>query len=363
MNKDEFFMRYALALAEKAKGHTSPNPMVGCVIVKNGEVLANGYHKRAGLPHAEAEALAKIRYKAKGATLYVNLEPCSHFGKTPPCADAIVKYGIKKVVAAMTDPHSLVKGEGFDILRKNKIQVVNGVLEKEARELNRVFIKNKEQGLPYIIMKAGISLDGKIALSNGTSQWITGEATRQKNQELRLENDAIAVGIGTILKDNPFLDCRTDKTKKIKKVIFDSHGRLDITANIFKYAAPKDVFVFTQTMPKAKIKLFEKHGVNVIISKNTAEGIDVKKAVAIMFKKGIGSLVVEGGGALLTSFLQAKLFDEGRFYIAPKFIGNDGIPVVGALGMKRLEKAYQLVNVKVETIGTDIMVKGEFSYV
>ena len=160
MNKDEFFMRYALALAEKAKGHTSPNPMVGCVIVKNGEVLANGYHKRAGLPHAEAEALAKIRYKAKGATLYVNLEPCSHFGKTPPCADAIVKYGIKKVVAAMTDPHSLVKGEGFDILRKNKIQVVNGVLEKEARELNRVFIKNKEQGLPYIIMKAGISLDG-----------------------------------------------------------------------------------------------------------------------------------------------------------------------------------------------------------
>ncbi|MEI7543035.1 MAG: bifunctional diaminohydroxyphosphoribosylaminopyrimidine deaminase/5-amino-6-(5-phosphoribosylamino)uracil reductase RibD [bacterium] len=361
-NNDELYMAIAIELAKKGLGHTSPNPLVGCVIVKNGNVISTGWHKKAGQPHAEAEALENIKYKAKGATLYVNLEPCCHWGKTAPCTEAIIKYGIKKVVMAMTDPNPKVNSKGKNILKKAGIKVVTGVLEKQAQQLNRIFIKNITQKKPYIIMKAGISLDGKMALSNGTSKWITGPHTRIYSQNLRKECDAIVAGINTIIKDNPYLDCRIDKNKKIKKVILDTYGKIPLNANIFKYSSPQDIFIFSRSMSVVKIKTLSKRGVNVIIQKSTGE-IDLKKAVSYLFSLGIGSMLVEGGGTLHTAFLKAKLYDEARLYIAPIFIGNDGLAVIGKTGLKNLNNALNLNNVEVIKLGKDTLIKGEFNYV
>ncbi len=352
----------AIELAKKGLGHTSPNPLVGCVIVKNGRVISTGWHKKAGLDHAEAMALKKIKYSAKGSTLYVNLEPCCHWGKTPPCTDAIIKYGVNKVVSAMTDPNPLVKACGHGQLKKHGIKVITGVLEKQARKLNRFFIRNITEKKPYIIMKAGISLDGKMALSNGVSRWITGEQAREYDQNLRKECDAIAVGIGTILKDNPYLDCRVDKTKKIKKVVFDTHGRTPFNANIFKFSDPRDIYIFSGAKGAAEIKTLSKRGVNVIIQK-CKSGIKLEEASGYLFSSGIRSLLVEGGGTIHTAFLKEKLYDEAGIYIAPIFIGNDGMAFAGNLGLKNLKDAYSLKNTDVIKLGQDILIKGEFSYV
>lgn len=361
-NYDELYMDIAIELAKKGLGHTSPNPLVGCVIVKNGAVISTGWHKKAGMPHAEAEALEAVKYRAKGSTLYVNLEPCCHWGKTPPCTDAIIKYGVKKVVTAMTDPNPKVNAGGIKILKAAGIKVVTGLLEKQARYLNRFFIKNITEQRPYIIMKAGISLDGKLAMSNGVSQWITGSKARAYDQNLRKECDAIAVGIGTILKDNPFLDCRIDKNKKIKKVIFDTRGRIPVKANIFRYSDPRDIFIFCCSMGAAKIKTLSKLGVNVIIQKSKS-WIDLKAAVALLFSRGVGSLLVEGGGAIHTSFLKEKLYDEAGIYIAPIFIGNDGLAVAGRLGLRDLKNALNLKDIETIRLGQDTLIKGVFSYV
>ncbi len=363
MKTDAFYMQKAIELAALGAGHTTPNPMVGCVIVKNGKIISEGWHKKAGLPHAEAVALEKIKAKAYGATLYTNLEPCCHRDKrTPPCTDAIIKYGIKKVVSAMTDPNPKVKDEGYRVLRNAGVKVVTGVMEKEAKYLNRFFIKNQRQKLPYIIMKAGMSLDGKMALANGVSQWITGEESRAYDQILRKACDAIAVGIGTILKDDPYLDCRIDKSKSIKKVIFDTRGRLPVNANIFKYSSPCDIFVFCKSMPAARKKLFLSRGVNVIIQKGKGL-INMKAAAAELYTKGICSLLVEGGGSIHTAFLKEKLYDEAWLYIAPIIIGADGLSVIGNTGLKNLSSAVHLENTATLRLGQDVLVKGDVCYV
>jgi diaminohydroxyphosphoribosylaminopyrimidine deaminase/5-amino-6-(5-phosphoribosylamino)uracil reductase len=360
MKKDDsFYMSMALELARKGIGHTSPNPHVGCVIVKNNRIISTGWHKKAGLPHAEAEALNKIGMKAKGSTLYVNLEPCCHWGKTPPCTEAIIKYGVKKVVYSMVDPNPKVNACGHKNLEKAGIKVIKGILEKQARQLNRFFIKNVTQKKPYIIMKAGMSLDGKMALSNGVSQWITGAESRANAQQIRLECDAIAAGIGTILKDDPYLDCRIDRTKKIKKVVFDTHGRLPVDANIFKFSAPGDVYVFVKEMKASKIKILSKRGVNVIIQDNKG-AVDIKAAVDLLYTRGICSLAVEGGGTVHTSFLKQKLYDEARLYVSPIFIGNDGTAIIGNMNLKDLKNPPGLKNVETIRLGRDTLIKGEF---
>ncbi len=359
INKDEFYMQKALELARLGAGHTSPNPMVGCVIVKNNRIISDGWHKKAGMPHAEAEALAKAGKKAKGAVLYVNLEPCCHTNKrTPPCTTAIINSGIKKVVAAMVDPNPGVNSGGFGVLESAGIKTVRGVLEKEARYLNRFFVKNMEKRLPYIIMKAAISLDGKMALSDGTSQWITGPEARESGQILRLECDAIAAGIGTILKDNPYLDCRMDKTRKIKKIIFDRQGRILPAANIFKNSAPGDIYIFTSAMPEAKMRKFVRSGVNII-----NRWKNLSSAAGMLYGYGINSVLVEGGGVLHTSFLREKLYDEARLYVAPVFIGSEGLPVAGRLGLKKLADAVNIKNHDIIRVGEDMLIKGEISYV
>ncbi|MCE5300340.1 MAG: bifunctional diaminohydroxyphosphoribosylaminopyrimidine deaminase/5-amino-6-(5-phosphoribosylamino)uracil reductase RibD [Spirochaetia bacterium] len=362
---DELYMQIAIELAKKAVGHTSPNPLVGCVMVKNGEVIATGRHKKAGSPHAEAEALDAAGCAAKGSTMYVNLEPCSHSNKrTPPCADAIIRAGVKEVVAAMKDPNKCVSGRGFNRLRRAGIKVTTGVMEEQAKYLNRFFTKNKKEDAPYIIMKAGISLDGRMALSNGVSQWITGKESRSHARQLRRQCDAIACGIGTVLKDNPYLDCRTDRTKKIKKVIFDTHGKTPLNANIFRAAAPQDVFIITSSMPGDKLAAFYKRGVNVIIQpRGKKEVIDLKATVAELYLRGICSIVVEGGAGLHASFLKERLYDEAWLYIAPMLIGSDGLPVAGQMGLTGLDKAITLNENTITRLGRDVLVRGAVKYV
>jgi len=356
-------MQKALELAALGTGHTSPNPMVGCVIVKSGRIISGGWHKKAGMPHAEAEALLKAGKKARGADLYVNLEPCCHTNKrTPPCTDAIIKSGIRKVISAMVDPNPDVNSRGFSILESAGIKTVTGVLNKEAAYLNRFFVKNVSKKKPYIIMKAGMSLDGKIALSNGASQWITGPESRENDQSLRRECDAIAVGIGTVLKDNPFLDCRIDMAKKIKKIIFDSRGRLPEKSNIFKHSKPEDIFLFTTSLARNKIKPLIKRGVNVIIQESSGV-IDLAGACREIYRRGICSMLVEGGSSLHTSFLREKLYDEGWLYIAPVFIGSDGLPVFGRLGLGKLADAVNIKHHETRRLGDDVLIKGEISYV
>jgi diaminohydroxyphosphoribosylaminopyrimidine deaminase/5-amino-6-(5-phosphoribosylamino)uracil reductase len=359
INKDEFYMQKALELARLGTGHTSPNPMVGCVIVKNNRIISDGWHKKAGKPHAEAEALAKAGKKAKGAVLYVNLEPCCHTNKrTPPCTTAIINCGIKKVVVAMVDPNPEVNSGGFAVLESAGVKTVRGVLEKQAKYLNRFFVKNVKKKMPYIIMKAAVSLDGKMALSDGTSQWITGPEARESGHQLRLECDAIAAGIGTILKDNPYLDCRIDKNKKIKKIIFDRHGRIQLGANIFKNSTPGDIYIFTSTMPETKMRKLVKLGVNVI-----TRWKNLYSAAALLYGYGINSVLVEGGGVLHTSFLREKLYDEAWLYVAPIFIGSEGLPVAGRMGLKKLADAVNIKNHDIIRVGEDVLIKGEISYV
>ncbi len=356
-------MQKALDLAGLGAGHTSPNPMVGCVIVRDNRIVSEGWHKKAGMPHAEAEALSKAGKKAAGATLYVNLEPCCHTNKkTPPCTDAIIRSGIKKVVAAMVDPNPDVNSRGFSVLESAGIMTTRGVLEKQAAYLNRFFIKNVTKRSPYIIMKAGISLDGKMALSSGESRWITGPESREDSQTLRLECDAIAAGIGTILKDDPYLDCRADKTKKIKKVVFDSRGRIPVNANIFKNSAPGDIFIFTSSMARNKINALIKRGVNVVVRESRG-GIGLLKACDELYARGIRSMLVEGGGTLHASFLGEKLYDEAWLYMAPIFIGSDGLSLTGPMGLKKLADAVNIKHHEVKRLGDDVLIKGEISYV
>ncbi|MBP7791766.1 MAG: bifunctional diaminohydroxyphosphoribosylaminopyrimidine deaminase/5-amino-6-(5-phosphoribosylamino)uracil reductase RibD [Candidatus Goldbacteria bacterium] len=363
MNKDEKYIKQTIYLASKATGHTSPNPMVGCVIVKNGKIIATGYHKKSGAPHAEAEAIKKAGKNSKGAVLYVNLEPCVHVNKkTPPCVDEIIKSGIKKVVASMKDPNPEVNGKGFEKLKSEGLSVTEGILKKEAEELNRVFIKNMRKKLPYVIIKAGLSMDGKIALKNKKSKWITSEKAREHSQFLRKFCDAILVGINTILIDNPHLDCRIDREKRIKKVILDAAGRTPINANVFKYAMPGEVFIFNNKIGKNKKEMLEKKGA-VIIQCPAAKGrLSEDFIMKKLFELGIMSVIIEGGSAVTTSFLCKRFVDEAWMYIAPKIIGSDGIHYFGKMGFSEMSRVFSLKNVSMEKINEDVLIKGKVVY-
>lgn len=363
MITDEKYMKLAIDLASKAIGHTSPNPLAGCVIVKNNKIISTGYHKKAGLPHAEAEALKKAGEKAKGATLYVNLEPCVHINKkTPPCVDAIIKAGIKRVVAAIKDPNPEVNGKGFLKLKKSGCSITEGILKKDAEELNRVFIKNMKEKKPYVIIKAGLSADGKIALKNNKSKWITSKESREHSHFLRKFCDAILVGINTILIDNPHLDCRIDKQKRLKKVVLDTHGRIPVNANIFKYSKPDEVFIFYNKMNKSKQMILEKKGVNLIKSLVVNGKINENFVMRELFKRGIMSVLIEGGSKVTTSFLCEKLVDEAWLYIAPKIIGADGLHYFGKMGFKEMSNVFSLKNVSIEKIKEDVLIKGKIVY-
>ena len=362
-NTPDFYMHRALELARKGAGRTSPNPMVGAVVVKNGRVVGEGFHKKAGSPHAEILALKKAGKKAKGADLYVNLEPCCHHGKTPPCTEAIIAAGIRKVIVGMRDPNKLVSGKGFRQLQQSGIEVVTGILKKECGWLNEIFIKFIRTGRPFVILKTAISLDGKIATSSGESQWITGEKARQRVHEIRDRVDTIVAGAGTILKDDPLLTTRLKKKSAVKhpvRVILDNEFTVPLTAKVFNNADSERVLYATADhLPASRKNALTQKGIEILYLKEKKGGVDLKQLMRALGERELTSVLIEGGGEVNASALDAGLVDKVMVFVAPILIGGRDAPgPIGGDGMLRLADALKIKNMTLSPVGDDWLLEG-----
>jgi diaminohydroxyphosphoribosylaminopyrimidine deaminase/5-amino-6-(5-phosphoribosylamino)uracil reductase len=359
MKQDMEYMRQALALAKRAEGRTSPNPMVGAILVKDGRIVGQGYHMKAGTPHAEVHALAAAGGDAQGATLYVTLEPCSHHGRTGPCAEAVIKAGVKKVVVAMTDPNPQVSGRGLALLRGAGIEVVEGIMASEAAQLNEAFIKWVSTGLPFAVMKAGMTLDGKIATRTGQSKWITGPESRLRVHMLRDKVDAIMVGIGTVLADDPELTTRLPQGgRNPVRVIVDSAARTPLNAKVVNDGQAPTIIAVADTAPPEKVAALKAKGVQVVsFSENGGSRVNLADLFRYLATKDFTSILVEGGATINASALSANLIDKVYTFIAPKIIGGNAAPgPVGGLGPALLDDAVKLENIRAEAIGEDILI-------
>lgn len=352
---DQEYMKLAIELARSAAGQTAPNPMVGAIVVNNNQIIGMGAHLKAGEPHAEVHAIRMAGEKAKDATIYVTLEPCSHHGKTPPCADLIIASGIKRVVVASTDSNPLVAGRGIIKLREAGIIVETGVLENEALELNEVFFHFIETGLPYVTLKSASTLDGKTATVKGESKWITGEAARQDVHRLRHQHDAILVGVNTVIQDNPSLTTRLPEGGKNPiRIVLDSTVRTSLNARVVTDGEAPTWLITTNKADKDKIAKMRALGVNMIVLSDSVEIPDLLKALA---ERGITSLFVEGGAEVHGSFLKAGAFQQLISYFAPKLFGGKQAPsVFGGEGLVHIEDAVSLQIKDVTMIGEDIRV-------
>ena len=359
-------MRMALKEARKGLGRTSPNPCVGAVIVKGDRVIAKGYHKKAGEPHAEINALRKAGKEANGATVYVTLEPCNHTGRTPPCSQALVAAGIKRVVVGMEDPNPLVDGRGLTFLIDQKIEVLSGVLTEECRGINRPFLKYISTSMPWVVMKAGISLDGRITYRKGKSGWMTGAESLRKVHQLRDTTDAIMVGIGTITIDNPSLTTRlaSRKGKDPVRVVLDSGLRIPVSAKVLHLHSNAATWIFCG--PEADTKRKEElAAIGVIVrsvGRDSTGGLDIREVLAALGSEGITSVVVEGGAKVHGSMLRNHLVDHVNLFYAPLFAGDDGIPVVQGLSVRNRDEAIHLAKIKYKRLGDDLMIEGDVSY-
>ncbi|MGQ0794233.1 MAG: bifunctional diaminohydroxyphosphoribosylaminopyrimidine deaminase/5-amino-6-(5-phosphoribosylamino)uracil reductase RibD [Deltaproteobacteria bacterium] len=358
------FMRLALRLARRAEGMTSPNPIVGAVIVKNGEVIGAGYHKKAGLPHAEIEALADAQRNGRapsGGALYVTLEPCCHTGKrTPPCADAVIKAGISRVIVGCLDPNPKVAGRGVEILRQSSIEVVTGALERECRRANEAFFKFITSGMPFVTLKAAATLDGKIATSTGDSKWIGSERQRRYAHRLRSRADVVLVGVGTVIADNPRLNVRLrGASRQPAPVVLDSHLRIPLEAALLKiHTSP---IIATTRHPDSRNRLeLERMGARVITAESDAGGrIDLRDLMAKLGEMGVMSVLVEGGSEVAASFLGQSLADKIVLFYAPKIVGGSALCMVGELEIPRMAGAIAIEQVSVKSIGAgEFMVEG-----
>lgn len=345
---DQKYMSLALGLARKGAGRVSPNPMVGCVIVKNKKIIATGYHKKFGGPHAEVEALKKIKMKAKGTTLYVTLEPCHHFGKTPPCVDAVIGSGVKRVVVAMRDPNPKTHGKSIKKLRAAGIAVSVGVCEEKARELNKFFIKYITTKKPYVICKVAQSLDGMITPKKGKRGWITGQKAREYVQKLRSQVDAVLVGRRTIEIDDPLLNVRWPRSSRHDnqpmRVILDSQLRLKTNQKIFHSPGGKVILVtrFGPNHPRVKhfLSWFAKRGLSsrvqvLCTAPKTTKKLDLRLVMQRLHALGVASVLIEGGAKVFESFFATHLVDEWQFIVAPKFVGNKGLMALRVASYKK----------------------------
>ncbi|KJS15664.1 MAG: DeoR faimly transcriptional regulator [Peptococcaceae bacterium BRH_c4b] len=355
-------MSNALELAARATGRTSPNPMVGAVLVKDGKIVGSGYHHRAGTPHAEVHALREAGGKARGATLYVTLEPCCHHGRTGPCTEAVIEAGVTRVVAAMTDPNPLVAGRGLDKLREAGIEAESGLLEKEARRLNEVFIKYITVRQPFVVLKAAMSLDGKIATRTGDSQWITGIESREYVHHLRDHYDAIMVGINTVLADNPSLTTRLPGGggRDPVRIVLDSAARTPPEARVLRVESPAPTIIVTTTAaPAERLAVLEDAGARIITVDGDGGRVDLRVLMKKLAAMEICSVLVEGGGQVHASVLAAGVADKVIWFIAPKLIGGASAPgPVGGQGVERLAEAVSIRRVNVTRFGEDICVEG-----
>lgn len=360
----EKLMRRALALAKRAEGFTSPNPMVGAVIVKNGRIIGEGYHHAAGQPHGERMAIADAKKrgnKLKGATIVLNLEPCCHVGRTPPCVDALIEEGIKTVVMGVPDPNPCVCGQGVCTLQDHGLKVVTGVLEKQCRELNEPFFHTITTGRPLVIIKSACSLDGKIATRTGHSQWISGKQALDYSHTLRARYDAICVGRKTVMADDPSLTYRgLRKVGQPLRVILDSSCAIPLKSKVISGNLPgKTLIATTKNAPKSRIVAMEKHGVEVKIFPSKNKKVDLRALVAYIGKRGLNSLLIEGGGEVLSTALFAGIVDRAEIVLAPMIIGGtDAVGLIGGAGVARLEQAPRLDNIQIRRLGEDILVRG-----
>ncbi len=361
-NLSEKFMRRALELAAKARGRTSPNPMVGAVIVKDGEIVGEGYHKKPGTPHAEIHAIEQAKDKSKAAQLYVTLEPCCHWGRTPPCTKAIIQSGISSVVMAMFDPFSQVSGKGKAELEEHGITVQSGLLEAEARKLNESYIKYVTTSMPFVILKTAMSLDGKIATSTGESKWITSALSRQKVHEIRDEVDAILVGIGTVNHDNPSLTTRLENKQGIDpiRIVVDSKARISPEAKVLNLNSPAATLIATtEKAPPEKIAQLQARDAEVIVTPELDGKVCLKALMKKLGERKITSLLIEGGGEINASALKEGIVDKVMVFIAPKLIGGKTAPgPIGGAGIEQLSRAVLFRDIQVSQIGEDILIEG-----
>ena len=357
-------MKRALDLARRGRGRTSPNPLVGAVVVKAGQVVGEGYHQRAGTPHAEVHALNASGENAKGATLYVNLEPCCHWGRTPPCTEALLRAGVAEVYVAEMDPNPSVAGKGIRQLRDAGIRVHVGTCAEEAAQLNEVYQKYIRTGKPFVILKTAMSLDGKIATGSGESQWITSEASRQRGHEIRDAVDAILVGRGTVVHDNPALTTRLRgrEGQDATRIVLDSHGRTSLDARIFNPESSADVMIaVTPGAPVEKVKVLEKAGAEVIVVPAAKGTVCFKRLMEILGECEITSVLIEGGGEINASAIAAGVVDKVMCFIAPKLIGGRDAPgPIGGDGISSLSDVPHLQRVNITPISgsADFLIEG-----
>lgn len=368
--ENKIFMQRALELAAKGQCRTSPNPMVGTVIVKGNKIIAEGYHRKAGTPHAEVAALKKAGAKAKGATLYVNLEPCCHKDKkTPPCTKAIIKSGIKKVVIAMIDPNPNVSGRGIKELKNAEIKTEVGIIETEAKRLNAAFIKFITKKEPFVILKIAQSLDGKIATAQGESKWITSKESREHGHKIRNEVDAVLVGIGTVTKDDPSLTCRIQGGRNPYRIIVDSRLQIPLNAKVLRHKDGKTIIATIPPLPpllkggwgdyQKKIALLKNLGAQVLKIKDKDGKVDLKALMKELGKLNIASIMIEGGSSINASALSSKIVDKIMFFIAPMIIGGtDAVPSIGGKSPASLKNVVRIKKSQVKIIGKDILVEG-----
>jgi diaminohydroxyphosphoribosylaminopyrimidine deaminase/5-amino-6-(5-phosphoribosylamino)uracil reductase len=362
-DSDEEWMTRVLAIARRGAGRVSPNPMVGALLVRAGRIVGRGYHRKAGGPHAEIYAIREAGEQARGGTLFLNLEPCCHSNKrTPPCTEAILGSGIRKVVVAMRDPNPLVNGKGLRALRRNGIEVREGVLRKEAGELNEIFSKYIRTGFPFVALKIAATLDGKIALRSGRSRWITGAKARRFGHLLRSRYDAILVGKGTVLADNPKLTARTPGKSRQNpvRIILDEDLALPLASRVFSLRKGDQVIVAsTKNARSLKKKALERKGVTVLTFKGKKGRVPLTSLLEKVGKLGISSVLIEGGSEVNGSAVRERVIDKVYYLVAMKLMGGSrSVPAIGGVSPKSLTNLPCLANIKTRKFGEDLLIEG-----
>lgn len=355
LEKQEHYMEIAIDLAKRGRGRVNPNPLVGAVIVKDDVIIGSGYHEKYGGLHAERNALATCNESPVGATLYVNLEPCCHYGKTPPCTEAIIESGISKVVIGAIDPNPLVGGQGIKVLRQHGITVITGVREATCQELNTIFFHYIKNKTPYVLMKYAMTLDGKIATGTGKSKWITGTTAREAVHQTRNEVMGIMVGVNTILQDDPQLTCRIEGGRNPIRIICDTHLRTPLTAQVVASARKIPTYLATCSEDQQKIKRFEIMGCRILKIAKDGEHLDLRELMVCLGQDGIDSILLEGGGTLNFSALKSDTVNQLQVYLAPKIFGGATAktPVEGP-GVDSPADAFLFTDRKIRVFGEDI---------
>lgn len=353
-------MKRALELSKSGAGKVNPNPLVGAVIVKSGKIIGEGFHQNYGGPHAEINAFASCRESAENSTLYVTLEPCCHYGKTPPCVNAIIKNKVKRVVVGTLDPNPLIAGKGLNILQEHGIEVTSGILEQECKNINEIFMKFIRTKIPFVIMKTAMTLDGKTAAVSGASKWITGEESRIEVHKLRNDLSSIMVGIGTVLSDDPLLTCRLKDGINPKRIIVDSTLKIPLSAKVLtdQENAPT-IIATTEKASEIKLRQLTDMGLTVLTVPEYKGRVNLKCLMKNLGEINIDSVLLEGGSTLNYSALEQDIVDKVQFFIAPKIIGGETAKTpVGGLGIANLDASFNIHDLHAKQLGKDILISG-----